>query len=624
MSEPKIKQLNAFQHARKRTEMYLSSRDPHTQQVLEYVDGKPVIRETTWVPAVFTAFREILDNALDEVITHGHGDKITITYDPEKTVFSVEDNGRGIPIGFDKEHQVHEATMALASTMAGRNFDDRGASRGLNGVGASIVNFCSEYFTVDIWRDGKYFNQQFSEGPSNLVILPPAILPTKAKAAKLTGTKISFKLSPKVFHDMRLPEVFIRARVYEVALCYPKTKIYYNGELISNGKTVEKNLFPKAITVEINEPDFHSKFWLVPNFECEADFSHSLVNAIPTFNGGTHIEGFKRGFYTGMLNALERESKRRKLKPSKVDIATNLLIFNVTEMKEPSFDSQSKTRLINENVATLVKKAMDDVEIFKAIIKKHPEWINEIYERCAERTQKKDDADASREGKRNLRNKVAELEDAVSLDRQKCILFLGEGQSAVSGIGEARDAEIHGGLPLRGKVLNVYGKSIKDILENKALAKIMTAVGLIPGQRAARPALRYGKVYITCDADEDGKNIAGLLVNFFYTLWPELFDAEKEPFIYLFDTPLIIAAKGKQRKYWYNENYDDFDADTHKGWEVTRAKGLAALKKADWDWILVNPKAIPVLDDGNLAEALNLIFSKDTDSADKRKTWIGL
>jgi DNA gyrase/topoisomerase IV subunit B len=413
----------------------------------------------------------------------------------------------------------------------------------------------------------------------------------------------------------------------EVALCYPELKVIYNGTKITTVKgEVEKTLFPgvKPITVEINQPGFRSRFWLVPSFFKTAliEFNHSLVNAIPTFSGGIHIDTFRKGFFGGMLTALERESKKRKLIPNRSDLSDGMLLYNITEMDNPSFDSQSKTRLLNEEVGSIIRKALDDPEFFKNIIRKNPEWIEDVYEKCAERTQKKDTDEARKLAKRNLRTKVENLEDACGVDRTQCILFLGEGKSAVSGMVEARDPNIHGGLPLRGKVLNVFGKSHKIVLENEALAKIMMAVGLRPGERANRYQLRYGKIYITVDADEDGKNIAALLINFFYTLWPELFDPNKEPFVYLFDTPLIVAVKGKQRKYWYNDNYHDFDSDSYKGWEITRAKGLAALKRDDWRWVLANPKARGILDDGRLSKALDLLFNNEL--ADKRKEWIGL
>jgi DNA gyrase/topoisomerase IV subunit B len=360
----------------------------------------------------------------------------------------------------------------------------------------------------------------------------------------------------------------------------------------------------------------------VPDFvKGGGDFAFSLVNAIPLFNGGTHIDAFRKGFYNGLLSGLERESKRRKLTPNRSDVSEGLLIYATLEMAAPSFDSQAKARLINETSAVLVRKMLDDPEFFKDCIKKNPEWISSIYTRCAERTQVKDSKDATKQAKKNLRQKIEDLEDACGHDRSKCILFLTEGRSAAASISQVRNPQIYGSLPMRGKLLNTFDQTNKIIIENRVLASIMSAVGLVPGQRANRHSLRYGAIYLTGDADPDGANITALLVQFFYSGWPELFDPDKQPYIYVFNTPLIIASKGKQRKYWYADDHEGFDPDKHKGWEITRAKGLAALVKEDWVDALIKPKLQPIIDDG-LSDALALIF--DPKRPDDRKQWMSI
>jgi DNA gyrase/topoisomerase IV subunit B len=625
MANDKIVKLTEAGHARVRTEMYLGSRDPHTQVVLQYESGSPYAVEQTWIPAVFTAFREILDNALDEVAGHGHGDRIDITYDPATMVFSVADNGRGIPIDFNEEHQVHAATLALSHARAGRNFGERGQLRGTNGIGASVVNFCSEWFHLDIERDNQVFHQEFAEGPSldsDLIVNPPAI--KRKNTAKATGTKVTFKLSSQVFKDMTLPEDFLKARIYEVALCNPKIKIYYNGVKVTVKTGLEKNLFPgiKPIHIGVQEGSFTSDFWLVPNFFEDGEHQHSLVNSIPAFDGGVHMDTFKRYFFSGLLTALERESKKRKLQPNRSDLADGLLLYNITTMDAPNFNSQAKTRLNNEETSHQVKKALDDPDFFKNIIKKYGDWIDAVYARCAERTMKKDAAEASKLAKKVLRSKVAGLMDASGNDRSKCILFLAEGLSAISGMASVRDPKIHGGLGLKGKVMNVHGAPIKEVLEDGALQDIMNAVGLVPGQKAKRENMRFGKIYIAHDMDPDGLNIGALLTNFFYTFWPELFDPNDEPVVHIFMTPFIIAEKGKQRKYWYSDNHQDFDPDQYKGWSITRAKGLGTLTEEDWAYSLAQPKLFALTDDGQMEQSLDLIFNGKR--ADDRKSWIGL
>lgn len=618
--KPEWEKLTPYQQIRLRTEMYFGSRDPHTQSVLEYDKNGPVIKETTWIPALFVAFREILDNSLDEIVTHKNGNRIDVTYDPNTMIFSVTDNGRGVPIEWNEKHEKYAATILLSELFAGRNFiADRGQTRGLNGVGSAGVVNTSEWFQVVVNRNNTEFEQIFREG-EELIIEDPIIFPDNCKK---TGTKILFKPSNKVFHQLILPESFIESRIHELALCYPNLHITYNGKriFVKNQTTA---LFGdrKPIIFEIDEPGFSGRFWLIPQFLEEGEFSFSLVNGIPLFNGGTHLDAFRKSFYSGLITALEKESKKRNLKPNKADVSDELLIYNIMEMDSPSFDSQAKTRLINENVGKIVQKTLDDPEFFKDIIKKNPEWIDSIYEKCRIRTSAKDGIEATRDAKRNLRQKIEDLEDAYGTDRSKCILFLAEGKSACGGMVQAGNKEIHGCLPLTGKILNVFGESMKDIIANEAISKVMNSIQLIPGERVNRRNLRYGKIYISTDADEDGKHIASLLINFFYTLWPDLFSSDQQPFIYIFNTPLIIAAKGKKKEYWYSSNYGDFNSEKYKGWEITRAKGLAQLKRDDWKYILENPNVIPITDDGNLKKTLSLLF--DDKKADDRKEWIGL
>lgn len=374
MSE-EIKKLSDYQHARLRNEMYLGARATHTQEIVE-IEGQEIkIKEVTWVPAVFTAFREIFDNALDEVVGHGYGDRINVTYD-DKKVFSVEDNGRGIPISWDDDHGCHKATLAMTETKAGRNFSDRGNVAGANGIGASVVNFCSEFFTVDIYRDGQHFTQKFKEGTEefdSLNIQIPKIIPYTGTK---TGTKVTFKLSNKVFPDTDLSVEFLKSRITEVAICNPGVKFYFNGEAIKVKPKVEQNLFKdyKSIALEYSGDSTacnFCKFWLVPGLSPDSEHFHSIVNNIPAFNGGVHIDTFRRVFFGNLLTALEKESKKRKLSPNRSDVMDGLFIFNILRMNGPNFDSQSKTRLSNEDVGVAIRKWLDDEDFYKSIIKKN-------------------------------------------------------------------------------------------------------------------------------------------------------------------------------------------------------------------------------------------------------------
>jgi len=620
-----IKKLTPYQHVRLRTTVYYGSTTLHTGNVLSYENNTASVVESKWVPAVFTSFREILDNALDEVVAHGHGNRIDVTFDPATMEFSIEDNGRGIPIDWDSEHNMHKATLALSELMSGRNFDERNNTAGMNGIGASGVNFCSEYFTVEIHRDGQKFLQKFTEGNDLL----PELQKSEPKITKKTGnssTKISFKLSKSVFKDLTLSEKFVKDRLIEIAACNPKLKITFNNDTIKV-KNIEKELFGnrKTITINLNDQEktFDSKFILVPGLIETGDHAQTLVNNIPAFDGGVHIESFKKYFSQGILSSLEKESKKRGLVPNRSDVLETMLIFNITTMKKPEFDSQSKTRLINDNVEKLIKDNLVDDATFKTIIRQNKEWIQTIYDRCAARTQKKDDADLAKANRKLMRQKVPKLLDANGKDRTKCILLITEGDSAKTMVSSVRDPEIHGALPLRGKILNVRGESVKAIIDNQIISDLMSAIGVGIGQTAIREELRYGKVYLAADQDPDGANITALLVNFFYLQWPELFDSKLPPFFYSFQTPFIIQEKGKKRHYWYADNYHTYNPDDWKNCpKPTRAKGLGSLEEEDWIHSLKEPKLIPIIDDGKLSDALDLIFSGTR--ADDRKAWISL
>lgn len=619
-----IKELTDYLHIRRRLEMYLGSRDNHTQNLVEFDTGEPVLIERTWTPALYTGFREILDNASDELIGHGFGDKIYVTYDEKTLTFSVKDNGRGIPFDYNEEKKEHIATMVLTRPRTGRNFDERGNVAGTNGIGSKATSNTSEFMDVEIVRNGEMFRQRFDENikGDHLTISEPLIFPTNEK----NGTFIKYKPSKSVYHSMTLPLGFVKSRIIEFASINYFIKVYFNGELIKTKPEVDKSLFGKlnhfVIDIQDDESEFKTKFILLPNFTKSEEHYQSVVNNILAFEGGTHIDAFRTNFSRGLINALAKESKKRKLTPNRADIMEHLLVFNVTKMKAPTFGSQSKTRLVSEHAGKIVAKYFSDETVLSDIIKKHKSWIEEIYQRCADRTQKKDASEIAKLSRKLVRAKVPGLMDATGKDRSKCTLFLAEGLSAISGMSPVRDPDIHGGLGLKGKVMNVNGSSPKKVIESKALSDIMNAMGLIIGEKADKSKLRYGKVYIATDQDQDGANIASLLINFFHTYWPELFTNTNEPMVYMFMTPFIIAEKGKARKYWYSHNYLEFKPEDYSGWAITRAKGLATLSKDDWRQSLSNPVTVPIIDDGNLQESLDLIFNDSR--SDDRKEWIGL
>lgn len=641
-----IKKISDYQHLRLRTEMYLGSRSNHSQYVPIHTNAGTTVEYLTWVPAIMTSFREIIDNSLDEFTKANIAGILDVKYLESDLLFEVSDNGRGIPIDWDSTHNCHLATLVMSELKAGRNFDDseRKGVSGMNGLGGSAVVNISSEFEVEVYRKGSpkfnnavipgkyHFKQRFFEGnpefDDSLQVCEPEL---KTTSSSSSGTTARFQLSNHVFKHRTLPTVLVESLLREIAAVNPRHKITFNGKRLPSG-TVESTLFKKkTISLHINETGFLSTFYVVPNIVAPENgvVLHSLVNNIPTYKSGNHLDTFKTHFALRLIKALEKESKRRKLKPNRSDIEEGLLIYNNTVMDCPFFGSQAKDQLINEEVIKLVDKAISE-EWLLDVVRTNKGWIDEIFARCAERTSAKDADEVDKEARKNLRKKVAKLRDASGkrgntyLNRAECILFISEGDSSIGSLMDVRDPAIHGALPLRGKILNVSDGKItaKKVLDSQATSDIMNALGLIPGQKAVRGQLRYGHLCIACDADEDGKDIFSLVINFLYNYWPELFDDKDDPFVRIFLTPYIILEKAKTNSaYYYQDNYHDFDPQNWKGWNIRRAKGLGTLTKRDWNHCInIEQRFVPIINDDNLKETLDMLFNKDR--ADDRKVWL--
>lgn len=643
-----IKKLTDYQHVRKRVNMYLGPNTPHTQYVALFSESGIDIKELTWIPAAFTAVREVIDNSLDEFIkskiTNG---VLTVDYDENNLSFVISDNGRGIPTDWSTQYMANLATMVVTELKAGRNFDDseRKSVGGMNGIGVSAVCQICERMELTVTRKGTpykdssksfkhKFVQLFEEGTrylvDDLMINEPKITSTSSTK---TGTSIAFTLSKEMFPvtdpayaGKILPPELLRSLLVEIAVNHPEYDIVFNSEKIKVKNSIDKVWFNKPITFGIDVNGFKSTFY-IQSTERDDMFIHSSVNNIPVFDGGTHIDGFKTQFALGMIRALEKESKRKKLKPNRTDIEAGLFVYNVTEMDAPFFSSQAKTKLTNEESTKIVSSALTD-EFFEKITKSHKQWITDIFERCAERTNKKDADEATKQAKKLLKQKIAKLCDAtgkrgnIIVPVQEKILFTTEGDSAAAGLNAVRDPAVHGVLPLRGKIMNVSDDSVKatTLMNSQALADIMNAIGLVPGKKVDRNELRYGNLMIATDSDHDGANITALLVNFLHTYWPDLFDPALPPFVWVFLSPYIILEKGKERRYFYGHEYDMFDPSKWSSWHVRRAKGLGTLQRVDWKHAIDNITAIPIVDDGKMKETLDLLFNKNR--ADDRKIWV--
>lgn len=631
--------LAPYPFVRLRTEIYLGSREPTTQSLVYYDGSKLSVKDFTFVPALFTYFREMLDNALDEVVGRKHGKSVKVEYIESTMEFTVEDDGNGIPIVHDAKLGGIPAEILLSEVQAGSNFDEaemkrlglnigsakpgrgRGEWAGANGVGGSVVNFTSEDFRVDVWRDGKHFSQSWSEGTDAIKTKGPKIT---AGSQSRRGTRVQFRPSKKVFKTLQLPEELIRSHLWMVAAANrDRLTVSFQGERLTLKNTADpvQTLFfagNKVIAVPITGEKFNAVYYVVTDFMDGKETNYSLVNNVPAFNGGTHIDPFRDAFYSAMVAGLEKKAEKEKLKLSRDDVTRNVLLFNITKMDAPDFDAQSKSKLQNKRIEPIIKAGITD-ELIAKIIRNNPDWVESILDRCRLR----DTASVRRRQNSMKRERVAKLQDATSSHRQSCVLFMGEGDSAVKGgLVTKRDPKIHGILPLRGKVENAMKLNARGAVESAVYSDIMKAIGLQVGVKAERADLRYGKIYIATDEDEDGKHITALLVNFFYRFWPELFDPALPPFIFKFCTPFIIARKAGKVKYFYAHDYVEYEKNTAKysGWDITRAKGLGSLQLVDWVHALTTPCLVPIISDKEFAETLDLLFNPKR-SKDRQK-WL--
>jgi len=273
------KELTDWQHVRLRTEMYLGSREVVNETMVNYNGHKLELQEVEYVPALLTAFRELLDNAMDEIVGHGNGKRIQVEFDPETLTMSVKDDGAGIPI--------KQIQMVFTRLRAGSNFDKRENVVGTNGIGASAVNYVSSHFKVEVWSNGVHYVQEYEEDNINdeeLVIRRPK---RSSAGATKHGTKVQFTPSSSVFKHLILPEELVKARLHELSFIYPKVQFTFNGKRI-NTKDFFKGHDVIEFEVNSKENNFFNTFYIIPNFhEGNEEHMHAVVNGICAYTGGS-------------------------------------------------------------------------------------------------------------------------------------------------------------------------------------------------------------------------------------------------------------------------------------------------------------------------------------------------
>lgn len=613
-----IKVLSDRDHVRLRTQVYLGNMHLVVYEVPVFSDILQ-IENFEFIPAVYKSIGEIFDNAIDELTQINIPNKtIKINAIPDKGEYTISDNGRGIPI--DK-HSTGKFTpeVALTSLRAGRNFtDDKNVGViGMNGVGASCVSFCSKEFSVLIHRDGKKYKQTFKNGVEK--ISKPSITESSTK----TGTEISFTLDPEVFKTISIPDKLMRNRAIEIAFTNPGVTVQYNDEKFKykNGledivKNISNSYFKFSYTHDKANMDFYFIFDINKNLD-EKVFT--WVNSSFLFDGGICNTQILNAFIDKTVDHLQSQAKKQKCEITKNDIRQNLLILGNMKVSDPEYDSQAKTRLTGPNLRKEMIDMLDDQ--WSLFTRRNKAWMEGVLERAIVRHHSTANDKAINEHKKSLSKKIPKLIDATSKIRFNCQLIITEGDSAKGMITDVRNSETTAVLPLTGKINNVYGTTPAQLLQMGKITDLISAIGLIPGKKADRERLNYGKLIIATDADPDGGDIFTLLVNLIYQFWPELFDSKYEPFIYRLVAPNVVASKGKNRVHFTNREMFDKEKDKYKGFEITYMKGLGSMIREDWNLILSGKTdtMIPILDDSSMKDVLDLLFGDD---ADKRKEWL--
>ena len=591
----KYQLLDEIEHVLKRPGMYIGSTKPHTSQEWILTDGLFEKEEITYNPGFLKLFDEIVSNSVDEHKRAGKINQIKVI--ATDTQISVWDNG-GIPVVKHPEHKLWIPELIFANLRAGSNFndDEERTVAGTNGVGASLVNIFSKSFSVET-ADGQ--NQYAQVFTNNMAKRTKAeVLPSKLGFTKITYTPDLSRFGLEKIDEYHIK--MIRKRVIDIAAANPGLKLEFNGETFrfKNFKEYVDLYTPTSAWEK-------SKDWEFAIAASKDGYqSVSFVNSILTKDGGTH-EAYILNQVIEQLRVLIKKKHKVEVKPS--EIRNHTFIFINCTVINPAFSSQTKEKLITEpkefgtshEVTDKLVKLVFASEVIQSLL----DWIEQ--KKAAE-----EKAELRKLNKSLDTNKAPKLIDAKGKDRERCVLGIFEGMSAVSAVRKFRDPQTFGAYPLKGKFINVSELTNTEVIRNDEVVQIIASIGLKLGEEPT--SLRYGKVYIYTDADPDGTHIASSLINFFDRYWPSLFSEGR---IFKVITPLVVAKKGKEVKVFYtNEEYEVWSKKTQtKGWDIEYKKGLASLENEEYQEIIHNPVLIKIENDALYKESLLDWFGPDSE-----------
>ena len=552
---------------------------------------------------------EVIDNSIDEALA-GFCTKIDVTINEDNSI-TVEDNGRGIPVGMHEKEHRSALEVVMTVLHAGGKFDKGSykVSGGLHGVGVSCVNALSDHMTAEVSREGKLYRQEYSRGNP---LYPVKVVGETDKR----GTKITFHPDPKIFTTTTYDYATLENRLRELAYLNKGIELNITDKRVEEGEEPVSNKFlsKNGLKDFIHYLDENRECLMEEPIYMEGDKQgipieiamqynntysenlHSYVININTHEGGTHLTGFRSGLTRTLKSYAEKNNMLSKLKFEIVgdDFREGLTAIISVKVAEPQFEGQTKTKLGNNEVRGAVDSAVS--EMLDNYLEEHPKEAKIIVDKVilaatARHAARKAREMVQRSGVFSSAGLPGKLSDCQDNDPALCEIYFVEGDSAGGSAKQGRDRKFQAILPLRGKILNVEKAQRHRAFESEEIKNIYTALGVTIGtpedsQALNLEKLRYHKVIIMTDADVDGSHIDTLMLTFFFRYMPELIE---NGYVYLATPPLYLVKKGKRSAYCWTEEeriaaINDIGGGKETGLHVQRYKGLGEMNPEQlWD-----------------------------------------
>ncbi|MDE6550391.1 MAG: DNA gyrase subunit B [Clostridia bacterium] len=623
-------------------------------QVLEGLDAvrtRPgMYIGTTGAKGMHHILWEIVDNGIDEV-ANGYGDSIEIEIYPDNSV-SVKDNGRGIPVDIHPKKHIPAVELVFTTLHAGGKFGNGNYSfsGGLHGVGASVTNALSRWLKVEIVRGGQKHTMEFHSPEVDGKVLSGVVksqLKSEPARGKETGTKVTFMPDDRVFGNERYSLDIITRHIRELAFLNGGMKISvtqhfeggmpdivnsfcYKGGLsdfvtyLNDGKQPK---YKEPIYVE-KKTDKFQVMLAMQHTDSYNENTFSYVNNIQTSEGGTHETGFKSAL-TKVLNDFGRSRNIIKDKQPNFlgeDFREGMTAVLAVKMQNVQFEGQTKTKLGNPEAKPMVENALCDV-LRDALNAAKRDVIDGIFEKAAIAAKARENAAKAKDVARKLNSMtgsalIGKLSGCTGKKPELNELYIVEGDSAGGSAKQGRDRRFQAILPLRGKPLNAEKKRINEVLENEELNTLINALGTGFGKDFDISKLRYHKVVILADADQDGAHIRALLLSFFFRYMRELI---LEGHVYIGMPPLYKVEDKSGIRYAYDDvELQEILKDVSRNYNLQRYKGLGEMNPEQlWETTLSPEfRTLMRVNIESAAEAEQMVTMLMGDDSKSRKDYI--